>query len=201
VSDYGKNQMTEKLSEQDCTLLLKFARENILGEFKKENNMLGSLKTQISSWIAKQSRGTFVTLHKKGDLRGCIGNIEPVKNILQGVMDNAIHAAFNDSRFSPLSFEELKDTTIEISILTRPQKLDYKDAKDLITKLKPKIDGVIINKHYHSATFLPQVWEQLNDPKIFLNHLCSKAGLPMDEWKSGDLDVLTYQVQSFQENP
>jgi uncharacterized protein len=201
VSNYGKKQMTEKLSEQDGTLLLKLAREKILGEFKKENDMPGSLKAKISSLVAKQSRGTFVTLHKKGNLRGCIGNIEPVKTILKGIMDNARHAAFNDSRFSPLSFEELKDTTIEVSILTCPQKLDYKDAGDLITKLKPHIDGVMINKQYHSATFLPQVWEQLKDPKIFLTHLCSKAGLPKDEWKSGDLEVLTYQVQSFQEQP
>ena len=191
--------MTEKVSKEDGTLLLKIARENILGKFGKENEMLGSLKTNVSSLVLKEKRGIFVTLHKKGDLRGCIGNIDPTKPILQGVMDNARQAAFNDSRFSPLSYEELKDTLIEVSILTRPEKLDYTDAKDLIAKLQPGIDGVIIKKQYKSATFLPQVWEQLKDPEIFLSHLCHKAGLPRDEWKSCDLNVLVYQVQSFQD--
>ena len=191
--------MTEKVSKEDGTLLLKIARENILGKFGKENEMLGSLKTNVSSLVLKEKRGIFVTLHKKGDLRGCIGNIDPTKPILQGVMDNARQAAFNDSRFSPLSYEELKDTLIEVSILTRPEKLDYTDAKDLIAKLQPGIDGVIIKKQYKSATFLPQVWEQLKDPEIFLSHLCHKAGLPRDEWKSSDLNVLAYQVQSFQD--
>ncbi len=191
--------MKDKISENDGSLLLKLARENILGKFGKGNKMPGSLKTKVSSQVLKEKRGTFVTLHKKGDLRGCIGNIDPVKTILQGVMDNARHAAFNDSRFSPLSYEELKDTLIEVSILTRPEKLDYTDAKDLIAKLKPGIDGVIIKKQYTSATFLPQVWEQLKTPEIFLTHLCSKAGLPGDEWKSCELDVLVYQVQSFQD--
>ncbi|MBT6340889.1 MAG: AmmeMemoRadiSam system protein A, partial [Desulfobacula sp.] len=106
---------------------------------------------------------------------------------------------FNDSRFNPLSHDELKDTIIEVSILTCPQNLDYTDAKDLIAKLRPNIDGVMLKKHYKSATFLPQVWEQLKDPEIFLNHLCSKAGLSEDEWRSCDLNILIYQVQSFQE--
>jgi len=192
-------KLSEKLSQKDGILLLKLARENILGKFGKENEPLGSLKTNVSSLVFKEKRGTFVSLHKKGNLRGCIGNIEPIKTILQGVMDNARHAAFNDSRFSPLSYEELKDTLIEVSILTRPEKLDYTDAKDLIAKIRPHIDGVIIEKQYKSATFLPQVWEQLKDPEIFLTQLCSKAGLPKDEWKSSDLDVLVYQVQSFQD--
>ncbi|WP_457553328.1 AmmeMemoRadiSam system protein A [Desulfobacula sp.] len=195
----GKNQRAEKISEQDGDLLLKLAREKILCKLGKGHDLLESLQTQVSSLIVKESRGTFVTLHKKGTLRGCIGNIDPVKTILQGVMDNADHAAFNDSRFSPLSLEEVKDTHIEVSILTRPETLSYTDAKDLIAKLRPDIDGVIIKKQYHSATFLPQVWEQLKDTELFLSHLCMKAGLPKNEWKSKDLDVLTYQVQSFQE--
>lgn len=191
--------MTKQLSKQDGILLLKLARENILDKFGKENETLESLKAKVSTLVRDEKRGTFVTLHKKGNLRGCIGNIDPGKTIYKGVMDNARNAAFNDSRFSPLSHEELKDTTIEVSILTCPQNLDYTDAKDLIAKLRPNVDGVMLKKHYKSATFLPQVWEQLKDPEIFLNHLCFKAGLSEDEWRSGDLNILIYQVQSFQE--
>ena len=189
--------MAEKLSRKDGTLLLKIARENILRKFGKENDDLAALKTQVSTLVLEENRGTFVSLHKKGDLRGCIGNIEAVKTIWEGVADNAKHAAFSDSRFSPLSREELNDTIIEVSILTRPEKLDYTGAKDLIAMIRPGIDGVIIQKDYHSATFLPQVWKQLKDPRDFLNHLCMKAGLSPHEWESGDLNVLVYQVQLF----
>lgn len=191
--------MTGKLSKEDGILLLKLAREIILREFGKENEDFDALKIKVSSLILKENRGTFVTLHEKGELRGCIGNIDPVKTVWNGVKDNAKHAAFNDSRFSPLSYEELKHATIEISILTRPEKLDYTDADDLISRLRPEIDGVIIKKQDQSATFLPQVWQQLKDPQAFLMHLCMKAGLPSDEWKSGDLCVYTYQVQLFEE--
>jgi len=191
--------MTKQISKQDGILLLKLARENILDKFGKENSKIGFLKSKVSSLVLEERRGTFVSLHKKGNLRGCIGNIDPGKTIFKGIMDNARNAAFNDSRFNPLSHDELKDTIIEVSILTCPQNLDYTDAKDLIAKLRPNIDGVMLKKHYKSATFLPQVWEQLKDPEIFLNHLCSKAGLSEDEWRSCDLNILIYQVQSFQE--
>ena len=163
--------MTKQLSKQDGILLLKLARENILDKFGKENSKIGFLKSKVSSLVLEERRGTFVSLHKKGNLRGCIGNIDPGKTIFKGIMDNARNAAFNDSRFNPLSHDELKDTIIEVSILTCPQNLDYTDAKDLIAKLRPNIDGVMLKKHYKSATFLPQVWEQLKDPEIFLNHL------------------------------
>jgi len=191
--------MTEKLSKEDGALLLKLARQNILCELGEENDNLADLKTKVSATVLKENRGTFVSLHKKGNLRGCIGNIEPIKTILQGVMDNAKNAAFNDSRFSPISCKELENTIIEVSILTLPKKLDYTDADDLMFKIRPGIDGVIIKKHYHSATFLPQVWEQLKNPSEFLNQLCIKAGLSKDEWESGDLSVSTYQVQLFEE--
>ncbi|NOX35802.1 MAG: AmmeMemoRadiSam system protein A [Deltaproteobacteria bacterium] len=193
--------MTKTLSKQDGKLLLKLARQKIFNTFKKDDSKLAALKAEVSDMVLKEKRGTFVSLHKKGDLRGCIGNIEPVKTVFDAIEDNAEHAAFNDSRFSPLSCEELKDTSIEISILTSPQKLDYKDAADLAAKLRPGIDGVIIRKNHHGATFLPQVWDQLKDPGEFLKHLCMKAGLSPDEWKSCDLDVLTYQVQVFEEKP
>jgi len=192
--------MIKKISKSDGILLLELARESILHGFKKNENRLKFLKNRVSSMILKENRGTFVTLHKNRKLRGCIGNIEPVKNIFQGVKDNAKHAAFSDTRFTPLSQKELAETVIEVSILTQPENLDYNDNHDLLKKLKPGIDGVIIKKKHHSATFLPQVWEQLKDPEIFLKHLCTKAGLPQDEWKSGALGVATYQVQLFEES-
>jgi AmmeMemoRadiSam system protein A len=192
--------MTKEISKSDEVLLLELARQSIIHEFQNKSYKLKSLKEKASSLILEENRGTFVTLHKNRRLRGCIGNIEPVKNIFQGVQDNAKNAAFSDTRFSPLSQEELDETIIEVSILTQPENIDYTDSHDLITRLKPGIDGVIIKKDYNSATFLPQVWEQLKNPEIFLNHLCTKAGLPPDDWKSGDIGVATYQVQLFEES-
>ena len=146
-----------------------------------------------------ERRGTFVTLTINGNLRGCIGHIIPRESLIEGIRVNAVNAAFRDPRFRPLSREELDRVRVEISILTEPKPLSYSDARDLLAKLRPGIDGVIIKKGYREATFLPQVWDQLPDKKEFLTHLCLKAGLSGDEWKSGDLEVRVYQVQAFEE--
>lgn len=192
--------MKEKLSKDDGQLLLSLARQSISAELGAEGSPLDQLRSRASKTILNENRGTFVTLHKKGVLRGCIGNIEPVKSVFEGVADNAKHAAFKDMRFTPLVHQELEDTKIEISILTRPEPLEYTSGSDLISKLKPKVHGVIIEKGHHKAVFLPQVWDQLDTPEAFLGHLCSKAGLQTQEWKTGDLEVSVYQVQSFEES-
>ena len=144
--------------------------------------------------------GTFVTLKIKGRLRGCIGNLTSTETVLDGVKRNAINAALHDPRFSPLSKDELERTQIEVSILSEPRPLAYRDGPDLIKKLRAHVDGVIIRKGHASATFLPQVWEQLPGPEDFLTHLCMKAGLPSNAWKNSELEVSTYQVQYFEES-
>jgi len=116
------------------------------------------------------------------------------------IQRNAINAAFNDPRFPALSLIELDQAAIDISILSKPRELEYSGGNDLLEKLRPNIDGVIINKGLARATFLPQVWEQLPRPQDFLAHLCRKAGLSPDEWKRGELGVSIYQVQYFHEN-
>jgi AmmeMemoRadiSam system protein B/AmmeMemoRadiSam system protein A len=156
---------------------------------------------QAMSDAALQARcGTFVTLKLKGELRGCIGNLNATEALAEGVRRNAVSAAFHDPRFAPLSESELDQVQIEVSVLTEPKPLAFADADDLLRKLRPKVDGVIIRKGPASATFLPQVWEQLSRPEDFLSHLCLKAGLPRDEWRRGRLEVSTYQVQYFEEN-
>ena len=148
----------------------------------------------------QEKRGTFVTLKLKGQLRGCMGCLTPSETIMEGIQRNAINAAFNDPRFPALTSVELDQAEIEISILTSPRELQYTGGNDLLEKLKPTIDGVIINKGPARATFLPQVWEQLPGTQDFLAHLCRKAGLSPDEWRKGDLGVSIYQVQYFHEN-
>jgi AmmeMemoRadiSam system protein A len=147
----------------------------------------------------QQKRGTFVTLKENGQLRGCIGSLADFETIFDGVQRNALNAAFHDTRFTPVQLSELDKIVVEVSILTKPQVMAYEDAADLVAKLRPGIDGVIIRKGQLSATFLPQVWEQLPRPEDFLRHLCLKALLPADAWRNGELEVSVYQVQYFEE--
>ena len=142
---------------------------------------------------------TFVTLKIGGQLRGCIGNLEPSTSLWDSVKKNAVSAAFHDHRFSPLSRDEFKRLHIEVSILTRPQPLAYRDGEDLALKLRPGVDGVILRLGRAGATFLPQVWEQLPTAELFLNHLCRKAGLAGDCWRSEHPAIEVYQVNHFEE--
>ena len=142
---------------------------------------------------------TFVTLKKDGKLRGCIGTLEPVGPLWEGVRDNAVNAAFHDSRFSPLQAGELQQIHLDISVLSEPTPLQYDGAEDLLVKLRPNIDGVILSDGRHRATFLPQVWNQLPDPSRFLDQLSVKAGLAPSTWRKKELEIKTYQVQSFAE--
>ncbi len=145
-------------------------------------------------------RGVFVTLNKRGALRGCIGSLIGQESIVDGVRRHAVNAAFHDSRFPPVEAGEVPDLRIDISVLTEPRPLTYTDGDDLIKKLRPGVDGVILKAYGgRGATFLPQVWEQVPDPQLFLTHLCRKAGLADTAWQSGELEVETYQVQHFEE--
>ena len=147
----------------------------------------------------QRESGTFVTLKLAGQLRGCIGNLEPAGSLYDGIQRNAINAAFNDYRFSPLTAEELKRVHIDISILSPASPLSYRDGQDLVRQLRPGIDGVILRHGAAAATFLPQVWEQLPQPEQFLGHLCRKAGLPEKIWRDSHPEILVYQVQCFAE--
>ncbi len=200
-----KNEVREYYSPDQGKFLLKLARNTIaerLGiKIDQENGETSSAEESFYDKFFKERKGVFVTLHLNGSLRGCIGSLEPHETIAQGVINNAINAAFYDPRFSPLSMDEFNRIDIEVSILSRPEKLDYSDGKDLVSKLEPKVDGVIISEGRVGATFLPQVWDQLPDAKSFLSQLCRKAGLSADEWEKGDLDVRIYHVQYFNEKP
>ncbi|MDH3359586.1 MAG: AmmeMemoRadiSam system protein A [Desulfobulbaceae bacterium] len=153
----------------------------------------------LSESALQEHRGVFVTLTIGGQLRGCIGSLGAASSIVNGVRENAINAAFGDPRFHSLSIDEYGSIEIEVSVLTEPQPLDYTDGDDLIAKLRPNIDGIIITKGSARATFLPQVWEQLPQPENFLSHLCQKAMLNANAWRDGTLDVQTYNVQYFHE--
>lgn len=185
------------LTEAQGEYLLLEARKTIQDRLSGKKDI--PQETKDLPTVFHEKRGTFVTLTTRGNLRGCIGHIIPQESLIDGIRENAINAAFRDPRFSPLTRDEWKNVQVEISILTEPKPLAYTGGKDLLNKLRPGVDGVIIKKGFHQSTFLPQVWEQLPDKKAFLNHLCLKAGLSGNAWETGDLEVSTYQVQAFEE--
>jgi len=187
----------DKLTQEEGKELLAVARGTIKQALLDRKE--GSESDANLPKVFREPRGTFVTLTIKGNLRGCIGHIIPQESLIEGIRVNAINAAFRDPRFPPLTKGEWENVKIEISILTEPKPLSYSDVDDLLKKLRPGIDGVIIKKGYRQATFLPQVWEQLPDKTDFLSHLCQKAGLDGDAWSKAELEVSTYQVQAFEE--
>jgi AmmeMemoRadiSam system protein A len=187
-----------RLTDEDGRYLISIARDSIERKLFKNKDMVGNDSDLPPKFLEK--RGTFVTITLNQNLRGCIGHIIPQESLIEGVRINALNAAFHDPRFKPLSKQEWEKIKIEVSILTEPQRLFYSDADDLLNRLRKEIDGVIIKKGHHQATFLPQVWGQLPDKEEFLTHLCLKAGLSGYEWKQEKLAVFTYQVQAFEEH-
>ncbi len=189
------------LNEHQGEILVRLARQTIAERLGLPVNHPVS-REEIQDPALQEKRGVFVTLHKKEQLRGCIGSLVGLEPIVEGVRRNAINAAFHDSRFPPVTPDEFDDLRIEVSVLSQPRPLLYKDSHDLLDKLRPGVDGVILRgPGGASATFLPQVWDQLPDPQLFLSHLCLKAGLPQSAWQSGQIDIDTYQVQHFEEQP
>jgi AmmeMemoRadiSam system protein A len=194
--DNGEISMSE-LTSGVKTFLLKSARLQIEAGLSEKSFEFPPFNGQMK--ILKEKRGCFVTLHKNGNLRGCIGTIEPVYPLLEGVCKNALNAAFADPRFSPLSEDELKTVKIEISVLTVPRPLHFQDGNDLERQLTPGVHGVILSQGNTTATFLPQVWEQLPDKKLFLSHLCLKGNMSSDCWKDPRTSVKVYEAEYFSE--
>ncbi|MEM0465487.1 MAG: AmmeMemoRadiSam system protein A [Candidatus Pacearchaeota archaeon] len=174
----------------DYKPLLKLARNCIECELLNKNfDVPDDIKKKFN-----EKKACFVTLKINGRLRGCIGSLEAKQELWKDVIDNSRNAAFFDPRFSPLNYDELSKIKIEISILTKPKKLGI--GSYVFDKIDKKM-GIILKKGYSSATFLPQVWEEIPDKTKFLEHLSLKAGLSPDSWK--DAELYYYRVDSCEE--
>lgn len=176
--------------------LLRLARSTI----EKSLGLCAAVeRPMFESELFRKPLGCFVTLEAAGQLRGCIGNIEPHKPLLEAVMDNAISAAFHDPRFPSMTRKEWSDISIEISILTEPKPLEAASAPERLDKLLPGVHGVILSRGYRRATFLPQVWSQLPDKRTFLEHLCRKAGMEGRCWEDSQTQIDVYEAEHFHE--
>lgn len=141
---------------------------------------------------------TFVTLIWRGELRGCIGSLNAHRPLGEDVAANAVAAALCDPRFAPLQPEEWPEVRLEVSLLSRPEFLEFTNEEDVLRQLRPGIDGVIFFDGCRRATFLPQVWAQLPEPWSFLAALKRKAGLAENFW-GPNVMIATYQVQKWKE--
>ncbi len=146
-----------------------------------------------------EKKACFVTLTSNGALRGCIGHLMALEPLHQAVADNTRNAALRDPRFPPVQADELDQIRIEISVLTEPAPLPFSSPEDLLSKLHPNEDGVLLQMGPRTATFLPQVWAQIPDKAAFLDHLAQKAGCEPSAWRGKDVSVSVYHVECFEE--
>lgn len=196
--DSIKNKKEEafRLDPEEKRYLLSVARESIK-TFLEEGRIL---KPTTDNPKLREYAGVFVTLEEYGQLRGCIGYIGAVQPLYLAVRDNAVNAAFNDPRFPPVTREELDDIEIEVSVLSKPELIEVSEPEEYLEKIRPGIDGLIIEYDNKSATYLPQVWEQIPDKVEFLGSLCNKAGLPSNTWRNKKVKIFKYQVEAFKES-
>jgi len=186
------------MSEQDKTgpepgrVLLRLARCSIAEALGDPPRPLPQ-----EDWL-NEPGATFVTLTRDGELRGCIGSLQAHRPLVEDVCRNACAAAFDDPRFAPLGRDELEATCCEVSLLSPAEPMQFEDEADALAQLRPGIDGVILEYGRYRSTFLPQVWEQLPDPRQFMAHLKRKAGLPDDFWDK-DVRLSRYTVTKWRE--
>jgi len=175
---------------------LQIARDSIRSRFDGtviDKNSILQFYPQMNN-----RQATFVTLTLHGQLRGCIGSLIAHRSLLDDLISNAQSAAFHDPRFLPLSSAEFHEIKIEVSLLSEPILIPYRDKSELKSLIHSNVDGVILQLGNHQATFLPQVWEELNDFDSFFAHLGMKAGIGSDPL-SYHPDIYIYQVEKIKE--
>jgi len=188
---------TNGLTPEEKKELLLLARESIV--HAAAGKRLPALSGERITENLRTNGAAFVTLTIGGELRGCIGSLQAYRPLVEDVQQHAVDAALNDYRFQPVTEMEVPLLEIEISVLTKPEPLRYSSPADLPILLHPGVDGVVLRDGPLSATFLPQVWEQLPVPEAFLGHLCQKMGVSADHWRKKVLQVSIYHVEEFKE--
>ncbi|MFN8432927.1 MAG: AmmeMemoRadiSam system protein A [Anaerolineales bacterium] len=189
--------MSALLTDKERQILLSIARTSIENAVKRTTQP--PLEKDTLTPVLRENGASFVTLTIHGELRGCIGALEAYQSLAEDVREHAVAAALNDPRFPPLHEAELNRIQIEVSYLTKPQELQYLNSQDLLAKLQPHVDGVILKHGFRRATFLPQVWEKIPEPEEFLSQLCYKMGERSTLWRETKLQVYVYQVEEFHE--
>ncbi len=187
------------LSDAEREYLLNLSRQ-VLCWYVKDGTV-PAVEERLVAGELSENMDCFVTLDKRGSgLRGCMG-FAGHKQLFMNVMDRTITSAVKDPRFRPVQYEELRDIKIEISIMTAPRELQFGSPGDLLARLRPMVDGVVLFTRYGASTYIPKVWETIPDKEVFLSSLCVKHGAPADTWKKDqkNMRVLVFQALAIEE--
>ncbi len=185
--------INQTLTEDEKSVLLELTYSAI--EYGVPKGELLPISELEFTEALRVERATFVTIRRKGKLRGCVGVTEAIRPLAVDVVLNAYAAAFCDSRFSPVSAWEVSDLEAQISLLSPTEQLRFSSENDLLSQLRPELDGIILEEGILRASFLPVMWEKLPDAKEFFVQLKAKAGLPTDYW-SENIRVFRYTTES-----
>ncbi len=166
------------------------------GAYLSELGTTGPMRMSGGDLWLREDGACFVTLHRNGELRGCIGTTRAYQSLGQDVIDHAFAAAFKDPRFDPLTPQEWPGLTAEISVLGPANPVPATTREQLLGNLRPGVDGLILRDGARVATFLPSVWESLPDAELFVAALQRKAGITSGSW-SAATQASTYQVQKW----
>ncbi len=188
----SSNEPSDYYSKDEKESLLKIAHASILNGFKAKRASVIDISKYSDNLLLPRS--TFITLYLNNELRGCIGSLTAQETLVQSVANNAFAAAFQDPRFPSMRQSEFRSASISLSILSLPEPILFISEADLISKIRPNIDGLILQDGSNKGTFLPSVWSSLPNPKIFLQHLKQKANLPVDYW-SDTIKVERYTTE------
>lgn len=192
--------LEEALTQSKRSILLATARQALVNHTigKSSDAASGSDSCSATGGLSI-SNGCFVTLRIGKALRGCIGSLGGKTSLCERVLESAINAGTHDPRFHPIKADEVDKIRINISVLTEPEELSFKNPDDLLSQLMPGRHGVVFRKGNSSATYLPQVWKMVPDKETFLAELCRKAGLNNNAWRDSDAVVSTFEAVSFSE--
>jgi hypothetical protein len=173
--------MSFELSDSRGSLLLQIARVTLEHRLLERGDDAGTPPPDGEAWLLDPA-ATFVSLHKGSRLRGCVGTLDPIRTLHDDVRHNAIAAALEDSRFPPVAAIELHELSIEVTLLASRERISCRSEGEAVAQLRPGVDGLLLSYQRHRATFLPQVWDSLPAPALFLAALKEKAGLGKRFW-------------------
>jgi AmmeMemoRadiSam system protein A len=191
---------TDGLDAEAEAELLQLAREQLVATASGDADLIDVTESDLPPRLLLPG-SAFITLSRDGELRGCmIDTFEEHEPLYRNVLRNTILAARDDGRFRPVSPEEVGELRISVSVVTPPEPLAFDDPEDLLSRLDPGLDGVILTTDGAMAAYLPDVWERFPDPEEFLEHLCEKADLPADRWRQAPYpSIETFRIVKFEE--
>jgi len=191
---------TDGLDAEAQAHLLQLAREQLVATVAGGANLIDVDDSDLPPRLLLPG-SAFVSLLSEGELRGCmIDTFEEHEPLYRNVLRNTALAARADERFPPVAFEEVGELRISISVVAPPEPLVFDGPEDLLSRLDPGMDGVILTADGAMATYLPDVWDRFPDPEDFLDHLCEKADLSPDRWRQEPYPAIeTYRVVKFEE--